>query len=77
MPPDLVVKRREQSVRILGGDPDAAIRTLTQHLLLLVLARSDHQFARPIRDGLHGFKPFIHKVDDDLLQLDPITKDQG
>ena len=36
----------EQPVRILGGDPNAAIRHTYQHLLFLVLARSDHQFCR-------------------------------
>src|SRR6202043_2400224 len=35
----------EQPVRILGGDPDAAIRHTYQHLLCLVLTRSDHQFS--------------------------------
>src|ERR1700730_15013959 len=67
----------EQPVRILGGDPDAAIRHTYQHLLCLVLPRSDHQFARPIRDRLHRFNAIHHQVNDHLLQLDPITKDHG
>ena len=67
----------EQSVHILGGDPDAAIRDTYQHLLFLVLARSDHQFARPIRDRLHGFNAIHRQVDDHLLQLDPISQDRG
>src|SRR6266850_6653757 len=45
----------EQSVRVLGGDSDAAIRHTYKHLLFLVVARSDHQLARPIRDRLHCF----------------------
>jgi hypothetical protein len=40
----------EQPVGILGGDPDAAIRHTYVHLVRLVLAESDHHFARPIRD---------------------------
>src|SRR3982074_476034 len=67
----------EQLVRILGGDPDAAIRHTYQHLLCLVLTRSDHQFALPIRDRLHRFNAIYHQVNDYLLQLDPITKDHG
>jgi hypothetical protein len=66
----------EQPVRILGGDPDAAIRYTYKHLLGRVLAGSDYQFAWPIRDGLHCFNAIHHKVDDHLLKLDPITKDR-
>src|ERR1700719_3447175 len=65
----------EQPVRILGGDPDAAIRYTYEHLFGLVLAGSDHQFAWPIRDRLHRFNAVHHQVNDHLLQLDPITKD--
>src|ERR1700730_15142707 len=39
----------EQPVRILGGNPDPAIRYTYDHLFCLVLAGSDHQFAWPIR----------------------------
>src|SRR5437879_8154551 len=67
----------EQPVRILGGDPDAAIRYTYKHLVRLVLTRSDHQLARPIRDRLHRFNAIHHQVNDHLLQLDPITKDHG
>jgi hypothetical protein len=35
--------------------------------------RSDHQFARPIRDRLHRFNGIHHQVDGHLLQLDPVT----
>src|SRR3982074_1482070 len=38
-------ERVEQPVRILGTDPDAAIRDTYEHLVCLVLTRSDHQFA--------------------------------
>src|ERR1700694_5311959 len=57
----------EQPVRILGGDPDAAIRHTDEHLLCLVLAGSDHQFAGPIRDRLHGLNAIHHQVDHHLL----------
>src|SRR5260370_18841867 len=67
----------EQPVRVFGGDPDAAIRHAYEHLLCLVLAGSDHQFARPIRDRLHGFNAIHHQVDDHLLQLDPIGQGHG
>src|SRR5258705_12513049 len=40
----------EQLVSILVGDPDAAVRHTYQHLVWLVVAGSDQQFARPIRD---------------------------
>jgi hypothetical protein len=65
----------EKPVRILGRNPDAAIRYTYKHVLGLVLAGSDHEFALPIRDGLHCFNAIHHKVDDHLLQLDPIAKD--
>src|SRR6202140_5126605 len=65
----------EQPVRIFCGDPDAAIGHTYKHLLRIVLAGSDRQFARPIRDRLHGFNAVHHQVDDHLLELDPITQD--
>jgi hypothetical protein len=67
----------EQPVRILGGDPDAAIRYTYDHLACLVLAGSDHQFARPIRGRLHCFNTIHHQVNHHLLQLDPITEGHG
>src|ERR1700730_5002828 len=42
----------EHAVRILAGDPDAAIRDSQKHPTLVVLARPYHQFARPIRNRL-------------------------
>src|ERR1700683_4821827 len=67
----------EQPVRVLSGDPDAAIRHTYQHSVYLVLARSDHQFARPVADRLHGFQAIHHQIDNHLLQLDSITQDLG
>ncbi len=52
----------EQPVRILGGDPDAAIRHTYQHLLCLVLTRSDHQFARPTVTDCIDSMPFITRL---------------
>src|SRR6516165_12175605 len=40
----------EQSLCILGGDPDAAIRHTYVHLLFLFLSGLDHQLALAIRD---------------------------
>jgi hypothetical protein len=67
----------EQLGRILRRYPDPAIRHTYEHLLWIVLTRSDHQFARPIRDRLHCFHAVHHQVDDHLLQLDPIAQDHG
>src|SRR5260370_35156930 len=67
----------EQPVRILAGDPDAAIRDAYEHLLCLVLTRKDHQVARPVCDRLNGFNAMHHQVDNYLLQLDPITQDHA
>src|SRR5882672_3267392 len=67
----------EQPIRILGGDPDAAIRHTYEHSLFLVLAGSDQEFAWPIRDGLHGFNTIYYQVDDYLLKFDPISQDRG
>ena len=64
----------EQPVRILGRYSEAAIRHAYEHLLFLVLAGADHQFARPIHYRLHCFNPVHHQVDHHLLQLDPITQ---
>jgi hypothetical protein len=36
-----------------------------------------HKFARLNRDGFHRFNTVHHQVDNHLLQLDPITQDQG
>jgi hypothetical protein len=60
---------------ILGGDPNAAIRYTYEHLVCLVLTRSDHHFARPISDRSHGFSAIHHQVDNYLLELDGITVD--
>src|SRR5882672_12119974 len=67
----------EQPVRIRGGYPDAAIRHTYERSVCLVLTRSDHQFARPIRDRLHCFNAIHHQVNDHLLQLDTIGQDYG
>src|ERR1700689_3058162 len=65
----------EEPVCILGRDPDAAIRHTYEHSVCLVLAGMDHQFARSVRDRLHGFQAIHHQIDNYLLQLDPITQD--
>jgi hypothetical protein len=70
-------ERVEQLVRVLDGDPDTAILHCYQHLVRFVLMRSDHQFARPIRDRLHRFDAVHDQVDDHLLQLDRIAEDHG
>src|SRR5260370_6822901 len=63
----------EQPVRILGGDPDAAIRYTYEHSMCIVLAGSDHQFARPIRGRLHSFTAIPPPVNPHLLDLAPFT----
>src|SRR3984893_16525413 len=67
----------EQPVLVLGGDPDTAVLHCYHQLVCFVLMRSDHQFARPIRDRLHRFDAVHHQIDDYLLQLDPIGEDYG
>jgi len=50
----------EQLVRVLGGDPDTAVRHCNHHLICFVLMRSNHQLARPIRERLHRFYAVHH-----------------
>ena len=77
MPLDLVVKKALNSRSASSAaDPDTAVLHRHQHLVVLVLVRSDHQFARPLRDRLHRFNAIDHEIDDHLLQLDPIAQDQ-
>ena len=77
-PLDLVVKKALNSRFAFSAEiPTPQSVTLDQDALHLVLTRSDHQFARPIRDRLHCFNTIHHQVDDHLLQLDPITQDRG
>ena len=78
MPLDLVVKKALNSRSTFSAEiPTPQSVTLTSTNLFLVLARSDHQFARPIRHRLHGFDAIHHQIDDHLLQLDPIGEDHG
>ena len=62
----------EQPVCVLGGDPDTAVLHGYRHLVCFVLARSDHQLARPICDCFHRFDAIDHQIDDHLLHLDTI-----
>jgi hypothetical protein len=64
----------EEAVRVLSGDSDTAVLYCYPHLLRFVLVRSEHQFARTIRDRLHRFDAVHHQIDEHLLQLDPVTK---
>src|SRR3954451_17231556 len=43
----------KQPVCVLGGDPDTAVLHGYRHWVCFVLARSDHQLARPICDCFH------------------------
>src|SRR3977135_3814336 len=65
----------EQPVRVLGGNPDTAVFHCYQNLACFVLMRSDHQFARPVRDRLHRLDAVHYQIDNHMLQLDPISED--
>ena len=67
----------EQPVRVLGGDPDAAVFHGYKSFAAFVLVRSDYKLARPGCDRLHRFDAVHYQIDDHLLQLDPIGEDHG
>ena len=78
MPLDLVVKKGLNSRSAFSAEiPTPESVTLTSTGCVSSWRGSDHQFARPIRDRLHGFNAIHHQVDNHLLQLDPITQDHG
>src|SRR6266850_26872 len=64
----------EQLVHAVRIDPDAGILHGHQHLITLVRLRTNHQLARPVRDGRHRLDRIHDEVDEHLLQLDPITE---
>ncbi len=43
----------------------------------MILLGSDQEFARPIRDRLHGFDAVDHEIKDDLLQLNFVGENDG
>lgn len=47
------------------------------NVLRVILLRSDHHLARPIRDRLHGFNAVHHQIEDHLLQLNLIRDNDG
>jgi len=78
MPLALVVKKALNSRSAFSAEiPTPAIRYTYEHSMCIVLAGSDHQFARPIRGRLHCFNAIHHQVNHHLLELDPITEGHG
>ena len=67
-PPDELV-RLERHGFVAAGSLDPKVMSAIESCR--TVTRSDHQFARPIGDRLHGFNAVHHEVDDYLLQLDP------
>src|ERR1700674_5602726 len=43
----------------------------------LMPARADQELARPLGDPHHGLDAVHHEIDDDLLQLHPVTEYRG
>ena len=60
-----------------AANPTPQSRHRDQNLACIILARPDHQLARPVRDRLHRFNAVDDEIEDDLLQLDPIAEDRG
>src|SRR5450631_4592112 len=67
----------EQPVSILGGKSDTAVAYRDQHVVDFLLERSDHQFARSVRDWLNRIDAIDDEIEDYLLQLDPIAEDRA
>ena len=53
----------EHVSRIVGGESDAAVRYPNVHLVRLLAARSDRQFARAIRERMHCFNAIHDQID--------------
>ena len=67
-------ERIVQPVQVARIDPDAGVVHSHGDVLTVGRVRSDHQFRRPVLDARHGLDTVPHQIQDDLLELDPVTE---
>ena len=78
MPLGLVVKKALNSFSAVSRvNPDAGVQHRHVHLAGFVLLRSNEDLTGPVRDWRHSFNTVHQKVDNHLLQLDPIAENRG
>ena len=66
----------EQAIDVVRVDARTIVLHRNDHLTDIVLLRLDQQFVRSVANRRHGLNTICQEIDDDLLQLNPITTHQ-
>ena len=67
------VKRGEDRLHALGGKPHSGIANGHHHVALIIDLRADDQITGAAMDGGHRINGVQNQVEEDLLQLHPVS----
>jgi hypothetical protein len=77
IPPAFVVKKGSKMCSAIAGSSSARSLHRNQDTVWCFAPRADPKPARAIGDGAHRFHPVHDQIEDNLLQLNPVTNRDG